>query len=187
MAQIDVNADSERTAYNKYEGIDELPYKCVEYLMEHNEMIWKLLKYNSSDAYKKVDLTQEEKGALVYKGQEDATLYRVFMDIGMPDVWTQEACVLRCSLFEDYPDNRTVGTVLMLFEMYSHYKIHHLDNYRIRTDMMFQQVVKTMNGVAIGGIGRLHFDKMGYSGDKMYNGGQTPFKGKFLIMSNKSA
>jgi len=50
-----------------------------------------------------------------------------------------------------------------------------------------QQVLETMNGVAIGGIGRLHFDKMGYSGDKMYNGGQTPFKGKFLIMSNKSA
>ena len=183
-------ANDFQIGYNTYEGVDETPYNCVEYLMSNNEMLWKLLKYNSPDAWSKSNLTHAEKAAMIYQGQEDATNYKVFMDIGMPDVWTHEIAVLRCSLMEMNPQNRTVGTNVVLFEFYSHYKINHLSNYKTRIDMASQQIIQTMNGIVLpgpGNIGRLHFDRMGFQNDRAYSGGQTPYKGRFIVMSSKSA
>ena len=174
--------------YNTYDKVDEIPYNCIEYLILNNETLWKLLKYPSPDAWTKSNLSQVEKAALVYGGQEDATLYNVFMDVGIPDVWTHEVSVLRASLYEIYPDNRSVGTIGVLFEFYSHYKINHLSNYKTRIDMATKEIIKTMNGVVIGGgIGRLHFNRTGFQNDRAYAGGQVPYKGRYILMSNKIA
>lgn len=174
-------------SYNKYSRIDEVPYNCIEYLINNNQEIWKLLKYNSPDAWTKSNLSHSEKAEMIYTGQEDATQYHVFMDVGMPDVWTHEVSVLRASLYEIFPYNRNVGTIGILFEFYSHYKTNHLSNYKTRIDMASQQIIETMNGSNVGGIGRLHFDKMGYQNDRAYAGGQVPYKGRYILMSNKVA
>ncbi len=179
-----------KSGYNTYAGIDDVPYSCIESLINNNEVIWKLLKYNSPDAWNKSNLSHAEKAAMIYQGQEDATKFNVFMDTGMPDVWTQEVSVLRASLFELYPDNRVTGTIAVLFEFYSHYKINHLSNYKTRIDMATQQILQTMNGIVLpgpGNIGRLHFDRMGFQNDRAYAGGQIPYKGRYILMSNKSA
>ena len=173
--------------YNKYKGVDEFPYKCVETLMDNNEMIWKLLKYPAPDAWNQPNLTHLEKAAMIYNGDEDATPFHIFMDTGIPDVWTHETSIIKASLLDLYPDNRTYGTIAILFEIYSHYKINHLTNYRTRIDMITQQILETMNGAILGGIGRFHFDRAGYQSDRAYPGGQTPFKGRYIIMSNKTA
>lgn len=173
--------------YNKFSGIDEIPYNCIEYLILNNETLWKLLKYTSPDAWSKSNVSNSDKGLMVYGGQEDATKFNVFLDVGIPDVWTHEVSVLRASLYELYPDNRNVGTVGILFEFYSHYKINHLSNYKTRIDMGTQQIIETMNGAVVGGIGKLHFDRMGFQNDRAYAGGQVPYKGRFILMSNKIA
>ena len=63
--------DDEDIAYAKYEEWDENPMRCVNYLIMNNELIWKLLKYNTPTAWKEEsdggypNLTQEEKSALI--------------------------------------------------------------------------------------------------------------------------
>ena len=53
-------------AYNKYTILTDLPYNVVTHLFTNDkaEIIWKLLKYNDSDAWMKPDLTQDEKSRL---------------------------------------------------------------------------------------------------------------------------
>ena len=182
-----VNSDS----YAQYEGFDTYAYKCIQYLMEHDEVIWKLLYYNDRDCWNKPDLTSDQKGALVYDGSDDTSKFRVFMDIGQPDVLVQEICIIRISPYTVYPDNRTFGTVCIQMEAYSHYKINTLSNYRTRVDMIIKRFLQVFNGNVVsdesGSIGRLFFDGIGSTKDVILNGSQLPYKGKWLILSTKNA
>lgn len=173
-------------AYAKYASLDSLPYNCVKYLMENNEMVWKLLAYNTSDAWNKPDLTWNEKVALIYDGSDDTSKYHVFLSQGEPDVVWGEQSQIRISTYSVFPDNRTIGTISMLFESYCHFKVEHLSNYKTRNDMISQIFIQTFNGINIAGIGRLHFNVLGNQNDRREISGQQPFKGSYIIMSNKS-
>ena len=174
-------------SYAQYNDFDSLAYICVKYLMENDEVIWKLLKYNDHEAWKKPDLTEAEKQALIYNGVDNTADSRVFLDIGQPDVLTAEICLIRVSPYSIFPENRIVGTISMMFEVYSHYKINHLSNYKTRLDMVAKRFLQVFNGANIeSGIGKLYFDRLGSESNRLENGGQLPFKGKWIIMSNKS-
>jgi len=173
-------------SYATYKIFDSISYTCIEHLMKENETVWKLLKYNDPDAWNKPDLTLEEKAALIYAGQDDLTQFRVFLDIGQPDVWTQEICNIRIAPYSAFPNNKTVGTISVMFEVYAHYKVNHLSNYKTRIDMVMQQFLATFNGLYIGGIGRLFFDRLGSQDNRLEYGGQLPYKGRWVIMSNRT-
>lgn len=179
-----INAGS----YAQYEDWDVFSLKCIEYLMDNDELIWKLLKYNTPDAWNKADLTMAEKRALIYDGvSDDTSKYHVFMDMGQPDVITAEICQIRIHPYSLNAPNRVVGTIMMMFEVYSNYKINHLTNLRTRNDMIMKRFLQVFNGAIIGGIGRLNLDNLGSYGSRLETGGQLPFKGKWLLMGNKSA
>jgi len=175
----------DRIAYAQYEDFNTFSYKCIKYLMDNNEVIWKLLKYDTSDAWNRANLTKVEKSALVYNGSDDSTLFRVFMDMGQPDVHTREDTIIRIAPYSIFPENRTVGTLTMIFEVYCHYHINTLSNYTTRVDTIAMEFLKTFNGINIGGIGKLFFNRMGSQAPKMELSGQIPHKGKFILMSNK--
>lgn len=177
-----INAGS----YGQYDFFDEYSYTCIKYLMENDEVVWKLLKYTTPDAWDKADLTMAEKGALIYNGGDNTASARVFMDIGQPDVLTEETCIVRISPYSIFPDNRVVGTVSIMLECYSHYKVNHLSNYKTRIDMITKRLIQVFNGAQIGGLGKLFFDRVGSDSNRMENGSQLPFKGRWIIMSNKS-
>lgn len=189
MAEVPVNDLSRREGYNLYPDYDTFPYQAITYLMNNNETIWRLLKYNVPDAWdvnQYANLTLDEKRALIYNGQEDSSLFRVFMDVGQSDVVTGEQSILRISNYAMYPENRTVTTLSIMMEIYSHYKINHLSNYKTRVDVVIGELLKTFNGVDIkAGIGRVNFDRLGNINDRMINGSQIPFKGKWLILGCK--
>lgn len=174
-------------SYAQYDFFDEYSYTLIKYLMENDEVVWKLLKYDTPDAWNKPDLTQSEKASLIYGGEDNTAAYRVFMDIGQPDVLTEEVCIIRISPYSIFPDNRVVGTTSIMFEVYSHYKTNHLSNYKTRIDMIAKRFIQVFNGATIGGLGKLFFDRVGSDSNRMENGSQLPFKGRWLIMSNKSA
>ena len=156
-------------------------------MLENNELIWKLLKHNNPEAYKEGNLTASQKRGLIYKGEDNETDFRVFMDVGQSDAWLEESCVLRISPFRIIPTNRTVGTVQMAFEVYAHYKINHLTNYKTRINVICEELIALFNGVHIGGIGKLFFDVLEDRGLGMIQVGQIPFKGKRMLMSTKTA
>jgi len=181
-------AGFDRSGYATYEDFDNFSYTAIKYLMDNNETVWKLLKYTTPDAWDKPDLTVDEKASLIYNGSEDGTKYRIFMDDGLPDVQTREDCILRISPFSLKPENRTIGTLYMRFEVYSHWKINHLSNYKTRVDMISKNILGLFNGAEIGGLGRLTFNALqsAASQARMETSGQIPFKGKVFFFGNKS-
>lgn len=180
--------DTRKEEYNKYEDFPMLAYNCVSYMMDNNELIWKLLKYADKDAWKSdashPNLTKAEKGALIYDGSADETNYRIFFDVGQDNAWTNQACVLRITPIELNPKNYIYGNVSMGFEVYSHYKINHLSKYTTRLNLMVQQIIELFNGSEIGGLGRLYFDARATSRCRMSIAGQIPFKGNAVVMCN---
>ena len=176
------------TAYNKYEGLPLLGYKCIAHLLDVNETIFKLLYYNSPDALDQSNVSAVDKRALIFQGQEKMEDYKIFMDSGQSDAWTTESTVLCIYPFDINPLNRTVGVTTLAFEVYSHYKINHLNNYTTRIDTIIQQLIKEFNGWGgLGEVGRLEFDnRMGGIAQKMNSKGVTPYKGKYILMGTKS-
>ena len=177
--------DTFRDGYATYAGFSEYSYKCIGYLIENNESIWKLLKYNTSDAWNKNNLSHSEKATLIYNSEPDTTAFRVFMDSGNPDVWTTEVCQLRIYPLKIFPQTRTHGVVLMAFDFFCHYKINQLSNYKTRVDFGIQELIGVFNGANVAGIGRLHFNGAETAEDKVLSVGTVPFKGKVIYMSNK--
>jgi len=176
-----------KTAYNDFRQFSVLSYNCIKHLMMTNELVWKLLKYTDSAAWNKPDLTQEEKGALIYAGQQDTAMYNVFMDGKQPDVVMGEISMLRIMPHTALGLNRTVGYIEMSMEIFSHYKINHLSNYKTRIDTIAEELLATFNGADVGGLGLMSFDKMADQSSRLFQTGQIPFGGKQLVFSTFSA
>ena len=179
--------DSTKLSYNAYTEYPNLSYNTISYLMDNNELIWKLLYYNDSEAWNQSNLTHAQKAGLVYNGSPDETKYNVFMDTGQDYAWTRETTVLRIFPAELIPENYVFGQVMMGFEIYSYYKLNHLSNYQVRVDVIVQQLIEVLNGAEIGGLGRLYFDAKASPRNRAIVIGQLPWKGKGLLMSNHMA
>lgn len=177
---------SERTtdSYNTLELLPLISYNVISYLIDNNEMIWKLLKYGGADAWNQADLTKAEKRALIYAGQSDMENYRVFMDSGQDNSWVEQACILRVPVLEVYPTNRIVANATIGFEVYVNSRMSTLSNYQTRADTVVQQLVKTLNEAEIGGLGKLFFDASANSRCKILTIGRVPYVGKGLVMAN---
>jgi len=183
MTITDINKEQ----YNKYLDFPDISYNCVSYLIKNNETIWKLLKYTTSDAWSKskADLTQAEKGALIWNGQPtSASAARVFLDLGFDDSITDEIPMLRISPIDLYPSTYIYVNVSIAFDVIAQYKIKHLSNYKTRLDMMAQQIIEVMNGSEIGALGRLYFDARASSACRLVTMGAIPFKGRRIVMCN---
>lgn len=174
------------TAYNNFSAFNKLSYNCIKYMMSNNEIIWKLLKYTSPDAWDKADLTQAEKADLIYAGQQDSSKYNVFMDGKQPDVLVNEITLVRIMPYYAVGYNRTIGIIEVSMEIFSHYKINHLSNYTTRVDTITGELLGLFNGVDVGGLGLLSFDKMADQSSRLFQAGQIPFGGKQIIFSTYS-
>lgn len=177
-----------REAYASYEQFAKLPYNIISFLMfsPDAEIIWKCLKYDSSDAWKKPNLTQAEKGKLIYSGTDyepDSTLFRVFMDEGQDDAISTVQTLLRIFPMESKPVNRTVGITAVHFQVMSHFKTNTMNNYQTKVDTIIQALIKGLNGANVETLGALFFDSERYPLCGIRNIGITPFRGKMLTMA----
>ena len=157
MFSIDSLID--RTAYNKFKTVRSFGYRILCYLIEKNEEIWKLLKYNTPDALSKPNLTIKEKRDLIFTGNGDSEDFRIFRSPFLDDAITSQEAQLRIYNSVLSPGNRSVGTVDICIECLCHNKIINLDNYESRIEVMIQQVLECLNGADIAGVGVLAFDK----------------------------
>lgn len=175
----------EVNSYATYNMLPNLSYNIISELVTNTKtnIIWKLLKYNTADAWNQADLTQEEKSSLIYNGGLNPEKYNVFMDFMLDSSVTDEKTFLRIYPSYIYPENRTVGLCSINFEIFSHSKINHLSNYTTRVDDILQALIETLNGVNINTVGVLFFDNERDSSDKVTIIGNKPYKGKLLTMS----
>jgi hypothetical protein len=176
-----------KLAYNDFSQFSKLSYNCIKLMMDENESIWKLLKYTSPDAWSKPNLTQEEKAALIYAGQQDSSKFNVFMDGKQPDVLVNEVTLIRIMPYYAIGMNRTIGVIEVSMEIFSHYKINHLSNYTTRIDAITGDLLALFNGVDVGALGLMALDRMIDQSSRLFQVGQIPFGGKQLIFSTYSA
>ncbi len=126
--------------------------------MLNNEDLWKLLKYDSANALSLPNLTLKEKRELIYNGIGDSEQYRVFRSTFLDDAVTTQQTQLRVYVTTIAPNNRSYGTVSIAFECLSHNKLVNLDTYENRIEAMTQELIQTLNGSEVNGLGVLSFD-----------------------------
>lgn len=174
-------------AYNDFKAFNKISYNCIKYLIDNNELVWKLLKYRTPDAWNKENLTQEEKADLIYAGQQDSSKYNVFMDGKQPDVLVEETTLVRIMPQYAVGFNRTLGLIEVSMEIFSHYKINHLSNYTTRIDTIAGELLTLFNGSNMGSLGLLAIDRMMDQSSRLFQAGQIPFGGKQIIFATYSA
>lgn len=182
-----ITQDIGAIAYNDFQQFNVLSYNCIKYMINNNELIWKLLKYTSPDAWNKPDLTQEEKAALIYAGQQDSSKFNVFMDGKQPDVLMDECTLVRIMPNYALGQNRTIGIIEISMEVFSHYKINHLSNYTTRIDTIAGELLALFNGINVGALGLMAIDRMIDQSSRLFQAGQIPFGGKQIIFATYSA
>ena len=177
------------SSYNKYDGLQNFTLLIIQHLMLNNEDIWKLLKYDTQDALEKPNLTREEKAKLIYPGASGGDMddYRVFRTPYLDDLTTNQQAQLRVYLESITPDTRLYGTVDVNIEVICHVKMIELNDYQNRAESIVWQVIKTLNGADVGGIGKLFFDRNGsfYDLIKMNRYNNRNFYGYTITMSTK--
>ena len=177
------------SSYNQYDGLQNFTLLIIQHLMLNNEDIWKLLKYDTQDALEKPNLTREEKAKLIYPGASGGDMddYRVFRTPYLDDLTTNQQAQLRVYLESITPDTRLYGTVDVNIEVICHVKMIELNDYQNRAESIVWQVIKTLNGADVVGIGKLFFDRNGsfYDLIKMNRYNNRNFYGYTITMSTK--
>jgi hypothetical protein len=184
------NLDATQSSYNKYTGLSQISYNIASYLMDNDDTIWRLLKYNSPDAWnenKCANLTKLEKGALIWKGVGQKTDYRLFFDVGPDDAFVEETSILRIYPIDLMPYNYVHGKGDICFAVYSHFNLSTMTNYATRNMFMIERLIGVLNGADISGIGRIFFDARSSSRCKVsIASGTMTMKGLMMVMSSNA-
>ncbi len=176
--------------YNQYTHVSSYSKNIISYLLNNNEVIWKLIKYTTPDALSQPNLTKDEKSNLIYSGMGNEENYRVFTKSFPNDAIEVEQSQLRVFLLGINPINQVIGQVDMCFQIISHNNIETLDTYENRNEVMVQQIIATLNGQNIQGITDFSFDAKGNGyGNKVgwSRFGERWYEGYQLVMSCKES
>lgn len=173
--------------YNHYIGFSEFTNSIVGHLIEKNEDIFKLMKYDTNDALLQPILTKEEKRALIYGGESDSASFRIFIQPHTDDSVKNESCSLYIYPVVIIPEDNIMGNVAFNFDIVCHNKINMLSNRKTRIDLMAENLLKTLNGKNIKGVGQFVFDKKANTYDSarlnLYNG--KDYFGYTITMSTR--
>lgn len=152
--------------YNTFQNIDTLEFNVIKVLFQ-NEDLWKLIKYDSNDALSplKPNLTIGEKRSLIWNGEltddkVDSSKYRVFKQSSTDDSFGDRNTQLRVYIGEINPENIKMSTVDIFIEIITHSKLNGLiDTEKNRVSSLLKNVLGTLNGSDIEGIGKLYFNQ----------------------------
>lgn len=174
--------------YNSLSALPNAPYNILTYLAQNNENIWKMLKYNSYDALSQSELSMSEKLDLVWKNgpQED---YSVFFTNLIEDEICESKCILKIYQYYIHANPSIyVSTPVFAFDFLFGGKMSLIDRDGIpvnRGDLFVHEILKTLNGVYIGGVGQLQLsdDLSRYSAGRAVIGNSKTFTGVVLYLS----
>ncbi len=147
--------------YNKLSNLEKMPYNIVDFLFQ-DETIWKILYYDDPNALYEPNLTNSQKAGLIYSGGDDASPYKVFFDL-----LTDDAAYKQCTMLRIFPSignsyDFTKGTINFVMQILSHVKLNSNLNdpyHATRTLRLLTEIVRTLNGKEIGGLGRLTMNR----------------------------
>ena len=195
-------------AFNRFVNLDSIEDRIINFLINsttHNaERIWKLLKYGTLDALTKNNLTKKEKSELIYRGEDEQTNKRVFMQSYLDDAFSTQCSLLKIYIDSVVPINHLTAIVNVGIDIMSHSKTQIVYNdsmddienpeiyreieqqivYKNRNTLLLKCILAELNGADIEGIGQFQFNqkqsvfdqsRSGIFDNKMYNGSKTIF------------
>lgn len=174
--------------YNSLASLPFVPYNILTYLAKNNETIWKMIKYNGYDALSHSDLSFDEKLSYVWKeGKQEE--YSVFFTNLIEDAICESKCILK--IYDYYIHARPsvyVATPVYAFEFLFGGKMSLVEYNGVpcnRGDVFIHEILNTLNGVEIGGIGKLVLsdDLSRYSATRAVIGNSKTFTGTVLYMA----
>lgn len=151
------------TKNNTFNSMPQIPYQILTYLIDNNENLFKLLKYNSTDALQKDDLTKKEKIALLYTevGQEDD--YHIFLKPLIGEEMTDSVTQLRLYKARITPTTSLKAVLNYEFDIVVGTKTNLVyDNNGIpcsRLDMIESEIINSLCGTSMFGVGGFQFNR----------------------------
>lgn len=151
------------TKNNTFNSMPQIPYQILTYLIDNNENLFKLLKYNSTDALQKDDLTKKEKIALLYTevGKEDD--YHIFLKPLIGEEMTDSVTQLRLYKARITPTTNLKAVLNYEFDIVVGTKTNLVyDNNGIpcsRLDMIESEIINSLCGTSMFGVGGFQFNR----------------------------
>lgn len=177
--------------FNKFTSLPFIPYRIIVALME-NDNFFKLLKYNTYDALSKPNLTEDEKIAMICKDNEDMHNYNIFLTNVEPNELVQSKTILKIYRYDTLPDNYAMATVSYKMDILYGTK-NAVVNYQgvpcARVDVMEMELMKTLNGADVAGVGLLQFNHelSRLSRSTLNIGNNYTFTGTSIVMATQLA
>ena len=173
--------------YNSMSRLPQIPYKILEYLALNDEILWKMLAYNSYDALSKPDLTFSEKMDLIWKTgpQED---FGVFFTALVEDAISESKCILKVYDYYIHANQLYTGTVVYAFDFLYGGKMSLVGYIGVPVsggDLFVNRVLEVFIGAEVGGVGKLAFfdDMSRYDLARVTIGNSKTFTGMQLFLS----
>ena len=142
--------------YNSMATLPYIPYRIMEYLALNDEIIWKLLKYNTYDALSKSNLTTQEKMALIWANDDKQEKYSVFFTNLVEDAITQSKTILKLYRYFSNTENLWLADVIYAFDILyggNMYMVGYNGVPVSRGDLITQRILEVLNGAYVGGVG----------------------------------
>lgn len=147
---------------NDFINMPYVPYNIFIYLLENNENIWKILKYNTVDCLSKPNLTKREKSKLLWRGEAQETDYKVFLKPLVGDEMIVDTTQMRINKVEMNPTNLYLSTNTYEFMFLVGKSIAMIEYNDIpcpRIDVLEAEILKTLNGIyEMGTTGAFQFN-----------------------------
>ena len=154
--------------FNTFKNISKVPYTIVMDYLFYNENIWKLLYYITDEdgnpisrPLERPNLTSKQKRSLIYNGIDDVNKYRVFLsNVPLSEETTGQVQQIRIYRDRVLPKDAFMSNATWTIELPCHNAISTIivDNIIVnRVDLLQEEILETLNGKEIGGIGTLMF------------------------------
>lgn len=175
--------------YNSLSALPYIPYNILTYLAQETEAedIWKMLAYSSYDALSKPNLTFEEKISLVWKNGSQEK-FGVFFTPLVEDEITHSKSILKIYDYYIQPQNAYSSVVTYAFDFLYGGNMSLIEYNGVpvsRGDLFLHKILSVLNGVYIGGVGKLSFldDLSRYDVAKSTIGNSRNFTGVQIFLS----
>lgn len=151
------------TKNNMFTSMPQIPYQILVYLIENNENLFKLLKYNSEDALSKDNLTKSEKLNLLYKEQGKEVDYHIFLKPLIGEEMTDSSTQLRLYKTRITPTTNLKAVLCYEFDVVVGVKTNLVyDENGIpcsRLDLIEHEILDTLCGMSEFGVGGFQFSR----------------------------
>lgn len=173
--------------YNSMSALPYIPYNILVYLARQDEIVWKLLKYNSYDALSKPDLSFDEKLELIWKfGPQEK--FGVFFTPLVEDAICESKCILKIYDYYIHAKELYSSTAVFAFDFLYGGQMSLVEYNGTpvnRGDLFINRALTVLNGAEVGGVGKLTFydDMSRYSLGRVTIGNSKTFTGVQLFLA----